>query len=174
MSRAPTNLIAIVGQPVRLFLLISSCTFAKCQNFRLDRAQYFVSGDRGCLYTEPGLDAGLDSFSLFRLFHLLQVTNLVPRAFPLKNAPPIFFKGKALGTRLTSYITIKRRVCRAIREGKLELGSWLGLGGLCVSVWLGLGGYELGYDSFLILLFYFVDLLLLLLFFSRTEKLEKS
>ena len=73
----------------------------------------------------------------------------------------------------TSYITINRRVCRATREGKLELGSWLGLGGLCVSVWLGLGGYELSDDSFLILLFHFVDLLIYYYcyyFFSLTEK----
>ena len=128
MSRPPTNLIAIVGQPVRLFLLISSCTFAKCHNFRLDRAQYFVSGDRGCLYTEPGLDAGLGSFSSFPPF-----------------SPP------------TSYITIKRRVCRAIREGKLELGSWLGLG---------------GFDTF-ILFCWFVEFIIIVIIFFAYRKIRK-
>ena len=60
----------------------------------------------------------------------------------------------------------------AIMEVKLELGSGLGL---LVRV-LRLGGYELGYESTLLLLFYFcfVYLLFLLYFFLLTVTLEKS
>ena len=74
----------------------------------------------GCLYAEPelepGLDAGLDNFSLSRHFHVLQV--------PWR-------------------MTIKRTVFVATMEGKLELGLGLGLG-LGFGLVVGLGGYELG------------------------------
>ena len=78
---------------------------------------------------EPGLDAGLDNFSLSRHFHVLQ--------FPWR-------------------MTIKRRVFVAIMNGKARVRVRLGLGlGLGSGLVVGLGGYELGLESLLLLLFYF-------------------
>ena len=50
--------------------------FANVGNFYEDAKK-----KRGCLYTEPGIDAGLDNFSLSRHFHVLQVPRPLLKAW---------------------------------------------------------------------------------------------
>ena len=69
----------------------------------------------------------------------------------------------------------QKRVFMAIMEGKLALGLGLGLsqGQVMVRLKLALGGYELGQESFLLLLFHFCLLIIFIYSFFANRKIRK-
>ena len=136
----------------------------------IDRCIIPISNSRDKLKSnpgfEPGLDTGFDSFSLSRHFHVLQVP------WPLRGRKARVTVRVRVGVGVKLGYPSPPRV-RVRLRWRLEIIIII----IIIEIGLGLGGYDVGKESFLLLLFYICLFLLLLFYlfiFLLTERLETS